>query len=211
MSSFDFDPIGVALKVAALLIAVIGHEIMHGLAALYYGDTTAKESGRLSLNPIAHVDPIGTIALPLMLLLSGSPFLFGWAKPVPIDVHRVLERGHIAMVVVSLAGVVFNLLLALIAAQLITFDDPSVLDRFLIYLVLWNVVLAVFNLLPIPPLDGANAISHLSAAFGIYAIGSFFNKIGMWGMVILVVILMTDLKLPIFLAMDSIMKLMFNI
>ncbi|MDR2905963.1 MAG: site-2 protease family protein [Helicobacteraceae bacterium] len=201
--------------IAALLIAVIGHEIMHGLAAFAFGDRTAKDAGRLSVNPARHIDPLGTIVLPLVLYLSGTPFLFGWAKPVPIDGKKVLERGgHKAMVVVALAGVAFNLLLAFVAAQFLNEIAPAselnkmpFLDQFISYLIIWNVILAVFNLLPIPPLDGSNALAHICAYFGIYSVGRFFARIGMWGMVILIVILMTDLKLPIFWLMEAILSL----
>jgi Zn-dependent protease len=203
-----FDLLKVVAMVVALMIAIIGHEIMHGRAALFYGDTTAQSAGRLSLNPLKHIDPMGTIAVPAMLLLSGAPFLFGWAKPVPINVWRVLQnRGHMAMVVVSLAGIFYNLLVAFLAAQLIGFAAPeSFVQMLLLYLVLWNVVLAVFNLLPIPPLDGSNAIAHLASAFGHHGIGRFFERVGMWGFVVLIVILMTDLRLPLFGAMDWLIR-----
>ncbi|GHV03299.1 peptidase [Campylobacterota bacterium] len=206
MSVFDFDIDDAIIKIVTLLIAVIGHEIAHGVAALGYGDTTAKDMGRLSLNPIRHIDPVGTIVLPLMLLLSGSPFLFGWAKPVPINSWRVLERGQMAMVVVSLAGIAFNLALAFLASLLISPIDSSLFDYFLFYLIMWNVVLAVFNLLPIPPLDGSNAIAHLAAAFGVYGIGRFFERVGMWGMIVVVVILMTNLKVVIFAPMEFLIE-----
>lgn len=202
-----FDLIKIAAMIAALLVAIIGHEIMHGRAALFYGDTTARDEGRLSLNPLKHIDPVGTIAVPAFLLVTGAPFLFGWAKPVPVNVWRVLERGQMAMVVVSLAGIFFNLLVAFLAAQLIGFAAPgSFVQQLLFYLLLWNVVLAVFNLLPIPPLDGANALAHFAAALGFGGIGRFFDRVGMWGMAVLVLILMTDLRIPLFSAMDWLIR-----
>lgn len=202
-----FDLIKIAAMIVALMVAIIGHEIMHGRAALFYGDTTARDAGRLSLNPLKHIDPMGTIAVPALLLISGAPFLFGWAKPVPINVWRVLERGQMAMVVVSLAGIFFNLLVAFVAAQLIGLAAPaSFVQQLLFYLILWNVVLAVFNLLPIPPLDGANALGHFAAALGFEGIGRFFDRVGMWGMVVLVVILMTDLRFFLFGAMDWLIR-----
>ena len=207
----DFDLGRVVAMVIALLISVIGHEIMHGAAAYRYGDTTAKEQGRLSLNPLKHIDPIGTIVLPLMLILSNAPILFGWAKPVPVDVHRVLQRGNMAMVVVSLAGVAFNFTLAFLAAQFIELgtEELAFIDLLLMYLVMWNVVLAVFNLLPIPPLDGSNALAFLASAAGYDGLGRFFARFGgMWGMVALVVILMTDLRIPLFWLMNKIIEFM---
>ncbi|MDR1451516.1 MAG: site-2 protease family protein [Helicobacteraceae bacterium] len=214
MNLFDgFDPIRVLGMVLALLIAVIGHEIMHGAAAYMFGDSTAKKQGRLSLNPIRHIDPLGTIVLPLLLLFSGANFLFGWAKPVPIDVRRVLERGNGAMVVVSLAGVAFNLFAAFLAANLLDMlfsadGEPNLLFFLLLYLVIWNVVLAVFNLLPVPPLDGANALAYIASGFGFYGVARVFNRIGAYGFIILALILLTDLKIPLIMAMRSLIDLM---
>jgi Zn-dependent protease len=214
--SEGFDLFRIVAMVGALLFAVIGHEIMHGAAALLFGDTTAKDRGRLSLNPIKHIDPIGTIALPLLLLLSGSGFLFGWAKPVPIDVRRVLERGNMAMVAVSLAGIAYNLILAFCAARLLDFGSletaaqPDFWQYFLFYLIAWNVVLAVFNLLPIPPLDGSNALAFSAAALGFYGVGRFFSRVGSWGFILLLLILATDLNAPLFIAMEAILKFMIS-
>jgi Zn-dependent protease len=197
----------IAAQIFALLIAIIGHEIMHGAAAYYYGDLTAKMEGRLSVNPIRHVDLLGTIVLPILLLLSGSPFLFGWAKPVPIDVRRVLLRGNMAMVVVSLAGIFYNLVLAIGCALILNFfgeSMPDFLIYLLIYLTMWNIILAIFNLLPIPPLDGSNAIAYGAAALGFYGVARFFNHIGMYGFIILVVVVAAGLTKPIFRFMYAI-------
>ena len=204
-----FDLFKIVAMIVALLVAIIGHEIMHGRVALFFGDTTAKDAGRLSINPISHIDPIGTIVVPLMLVASGSGILFGWAKPVPVNGRKVLEKGQMAMVAVSLAGIIYNLTVAFLAAQFLQISEPnSFVQMLLLYLVLWNVVLAVFNLLPIPPLDGSNAMSHLFAHFGNYKVGLFFEKIGNMGMVILLVILLTDLKYVLFSVMDFVIKLM---
>jgi Zn-dependent protease len=211
------ESIRLALMIVALFLSVIGHEIAHGAAALFFGDTTARDMRRLSLSPINHIDPVGTIALPLLLYVSGAPFLFGWAKPVPINVNVVLRRGHMAMVAVSLAGIVFNLILAFIAAQILKADiavmsiDTLTLplfDQFLVYLIKWNAVLAVFNLLPIPPLDGSNAVTHVFAKFGVYSVGNFFYRVRMWGMVIIVIIFMTDLSRLFAYAVNSVLKLL---
>lgn len=210
MSFFEgFDPVKTVAMIVALLIAIIGHEIMHGRVALYFGDTTAKDAGRLSINPISHIDPMGTIFVPLLLLMTGSGLLFGWAKPVPVNVRKVLQRGQMAMVAVSLAGIAYNLIVAFVAAQFLDLNaTASFTQIFLFYLVLWNVVLAIFNLLPIPPLDGSNALAHLFAHFGNYKVGAFFERVGNMGMVILLVILLTDLKYILFSAMDFVVKLM---
>ncbi|MDR2638830.1 MAG: site-2 protease family protein [Helicobacteraceae bacterium] len=213
----SFNIAMIAAQIIALLIAIIGHEIMHGAAAYAFGDTTAKDEGRLSVNPIKHIDPIGTIALPLLLLVSGSGFLFGWAKPVPIDTRRVLERGgNKAMVVVSLAGVAYNLALACLAAWALRAlfaptDEVNFLSCLLLSLLMWNVILAFFNLLPIPPLDGANAVAFAAAGIGFYGVARAFNRVGMYGFIILMLILMTDLKIPLLAAMKAVIDFMLGV
>jgi len=108
--------------VLALMIAIIGHEIMHGYVAYRYGDNTAKYQGRLSINPIVHVDIVGTIIVPAVLFFSGAPFMFGWAKPVPIFIPTVIRNGgYKAAIHVSLAGIAYNFTLALICAGVLSF------------------------------------------------------------------------------------------
>jgi len=191
----------------AFLIAIIGHEIMHGLVAKYYGDDTASKEGRLSINPLKHIDPFGSIVFPLVLFLSQklagveSPIVFGWAKPVPVNVFKVVERGgYIGAFNVSIAGVAYNLVIALIASSLLGFfADPSgIVSAFLymlmLYLVVVNVILAVFNMFPIPPLDGANAVKYLALQFKWYEIAKFYNKIEPYGMIILMIVLFTPIS-----------------
>lgn len=191
----DIDIVKIVASIIALAIAIIGHEIMHGYVAYRYGDTTAKDAGRLSLNPIVHVDPIGTIALPLILFVTGAPFLFGWAKPVPIDAYRVLRNGgYFGMFNVSMAGIFFNIFMAVAASALLGLNDSLWVNAILLQLVVYNVILAMFNLLPIPPLDGSKALSYLGVMFGVSKIAEFFYKIERWGMVILVVFLLSPLS-----------------
>lgn len=150
-----------ALSIIILLFSVILHEVAHGLMALKFGDHTAERAGRLTLNPIPHIDPIGTILLPLLLKLSGSPILFGWAKPVPINPLNFsdVKKGEL---LVALSGVGANFLLAISSAVLlhileVTFPNPLLLSL-TYYGVYINLVLTIFNLLPIPPLDGSKVI-----------------------------------------------------
>ena len=145
--------------VLPLVIAITFHEAAHGFVAYAYGDDTAWNLGRVSFNPLRHIDPFGTLILPAMLLLSHSPFLFGYAKPVPVN-FRALREPRIGMVMVALAGPGTNILLALVAAaafHLVGFIPAGaarwVADN-LQNALLINVVLAVFNMMPIPPLDG---------------------------------------------------------
>jgi Zn-dependent protease len=157
--------------VGIIVPSIILHEISHGWVALLFGDDTAKRAGRLSLNPVRHIDPFGTVILPVLLAVSGAG-VFGWAKPVPVNVRRLRNpRQH--SLYVSLAGPATNLLIAAVAALMlrslsavVTVGDRFVIDddvvvRVLFYLGLLNVLLALFKLLPIPPLDGSAIVERL--------------------------------------------------
>ncbi|NOZ65463.1 MAG: site-2 protease family protein, partial [Alphaproteobacteria bacterium] len=142
-----------------LLLAITLHEAAHAWAANKLGDNTAKMLGRVSFNPFVHVDPFGTVLLPIILLMSGAPFLFGYAKPVPVNFSR-LNNPRRDMVLVALAGPAANILLVICAALLLHIVGflPAMAGDWLLknifFAIQINAVLAAFNMLPIPPLDG---------------------------------------------------------
>ena len=153
-----------------LVVAVILHEISHGVVALWFGDRTAKEAGRLTLNPVPHIDPFGSIVLPAMGAIVGLP-VFGYAKPVPVNPNR-LHKPRRDMLYVSLAGPATNLTLMLIAAigaRLLYENGPNVLfydqlplgTRIVFTFAVVNLLLGLFNLLPIPPLDGSALLERV--------------------------------------------------
>ena len=142
------------LNLPGLFIAIVFHELAHGLMAYWLGDNTAKNAGRLTLNPIKHIDPMGFL---FMLI-----FRFGWAKPVPINPNNFKKRKR-ATILVSIAGVVTNFIIAIIAAFIISFvpiNNPILKDVIKIT-ILYNIMLCVFNLLPFPPLDGSKILASL--------------------------------------------------
>jgi Zn-dependent protease len=145
-----------------LFFSVVIHEIAHGSCALFLGDDTAKREGRLTLNPIVHIDPIGTILLPLILLILtfGQGPIFGWAKPVPINPLNFRDRKW-GIVKVSLAGPLTNLLIAILFSFLARFNFPPQTINFFEIISVYNFAWAFFNLLPFPPLDGFHIIYQI--------------------------------------------------
>lgn len=201
----EVELLKILAMVIALAVSIIGHEIMHGWVAYKYGDMTAKSLGRLKINPLVHIDPVGTILVPTVLFFSGAPFIFGWAKPVPININTVIRNGGSgAAVAVSLAGITYNFLLAALCAAFfpLVVQPESTLGAFLALLlyqsVLINVLLGVFNLWPIPPLDGAQALRYLAEGMNWRSFAAFYDKIYPYGMIILIAVLFTPIATYLF-------------
>jgi Zn-dependent protease len=183
--------ISIGVSVVVLIFSAILHEVAHGYVADRLGDPTARLMGRLTLNPIKHIDPFLSIALPLILIVSGSPIIFGGAKPVPVDPFN-LKEGRKDLALVSLAGPMTNVCLAIIAAILLKgagfLGSTAVMDFIIFFLttvVHYNILLAIFNLLPIPPLDGSKIFSLILPDREAAA----FLSLGQIGMFILFILL----------------------
>ena len=189
-----------AVLIPCLIIAIVFHEVAHGWTALALGDTTARDMGRLTLNPIKHVDPIGTLLVPGALALFGGP-IFGWAKPVPVNARR-LDNPRFGMMAVAAAGPGTNIILALIGAVLFGavagfatnwgYALPEwLLVAFGSFIVI-NVFLALFNMLPIPPFDGSHIVGGLMPRRWAH----LWQKLQAFGMLLLVVLIAATWAFP---------------
>ncbi|MBI4079789.1 site-2 protease family protein [Candidatus Kaiserbacteria bacterium] len=146
--------------IAIIIFSAVIHEVMHGVAADRLGDPTARLQGRLTLNPIPHLDPFGSILLPIILALTNSPIFFGWAKPVPYNPYN-LRPGRFSEAIVAGAGPFSNLAIALLGGLAIRSGVASGFEPVLFLIVVINVMLFLFNLIPIPPLDGSKVLEGL--------------------------------------------------
>lgn len=189
------NPEFLALSIIILLFSIIIHEVMHGLVALKFGDHTAEHAGRLTLNPIPHIDPIGSILLPAVLIVlpiitgGGPGFFIAWAKPVPVNPLNFtnIKLGELW---VSAAGIIANFSLAIIATVLFHLFLPSlglqnIIISLLSFTITVNLILGIFNVFPIPPLDGSKILlSQLP-----YGLAREYEKIAPYGFIILLILL----------------------
>jgi Zn-dependent protease len=188
-----------AFHIAILIMSVVIHEVSHGYAALYLGDTTAKHEGRLTLNPIKHLDPIGSVLVPLLSYTAGG-FIIGWAKPVPYNPYN-LRPGRWSEALVAAAGPASNLSIALVFGLLLRFAGPAGSPAFvsiLTIIVLINIILAIFNLIPVPPLDGSKLLFALFPE-NLQRFREFFERFGIV-LLLFLVFFVGKLILPIVLA-----------
>ncbi|KKR45218.1 MAG: hypothetical protein UT82_C0033G0002 [Parcubacteria group bacterium GW2011_GWB1_40_14] len=191
---------GIFIVLAILILSIILHEIAHGVAALFFGDDTAKRAGRLTLNPLPHIDLLGSIFMPLIGLLLGG-FIIAWAKPVPFNPANFKRNPRLGLFSVAIGGVATNFILAVVAALVakifLSFGQAE-LAQLMVPVVLLNIFLGIFNLIPIPPLDGSKVL---------YAIFNLSNlqqhqiemKIGGFtGFFIIIMLMMFGVLAPVF-------------
>ncbi|MFO7839489.1 MAG: site-2 protease family protein [Desulfosalsimonadaceae bacterium] len=193
------DIVQIVIVLLPLLFSVTIHEVAHGYAAFCFGDPTAKLAGRLSLNPIRHLDPIGSFLLPLILKVSGAPIIFGYAKPVPVNFANLQNKRGGALCVAA-AGVAVNFAAAFACAGILQLIRPlqlhasafaaagQLLVQLLAYSVMINLVLGIFNLIPVPPLDGGRIVSMLLPQ----RLARRFQAIEPFGILVLVALLLTN-------------------
>ncbi len=189
-----------------VVFAITVHEVAHGWVANYLGDSTAKSLGRLTLNPIKHIDPIGTVALPLILVYLGG-FIFGWAKPVPVTWQN-LRSPRRDMAIVAAAGPVANLVMmvlwAILAKIILTIDQtPGPLLQFILVMcsigIIINIILMVLNLLPLLPLDGGRVVTSLLPPH----LAMLYSRLEPFGLIIILVLLITGILANIMMPMVS--------
>lgn len=186
----NFPIVNLLIIFLVIMFSIIAHEIAHGYIAYLSGDNTAKNHGRLSLNPFRHLDPIGVI-VPIILFITGSSFIFGWAKPVPVNYNN-LKNGRLGEFFVSIAGILTNFCIALLGVVLfISLKLNGHLNRNIIFalinLIRFNIMLGIFNLIPIPPLDGSKILASFMPSF----IRNFIFSMDKLGFFILILLLWT--------------------
>lgn len=204
------------LILVPLVLSLTVHEYAHALSAKLLGDDTAERGGRLTLNPIVHADPIGTVLLPLILVIFNAPFGFGWAKPVPVTPQRFSRKVSMrtGMLIVSAAGPLSNLVMAFISAGAIsllfhtgTLDPEGAVASLLVQLIVLNIALFVFNLIPVYPLDGQKVLTGLLSYDAAIRFERFSARYGTWLLVGVFVLAQRALFLPVSLIYRSMLTI----
>lgn len=202
--------LAMAVVFVVVLISMIFHELAHGFMAYFLGDDTAKEEGRLTLNPLKHLDPVLSVALPLLLFMTGGP-IFGGAKPVPVN-SKNLKYGVWGMAMVAVAGPLMNFVIAFVAFLVGYYtgwlEAPGLIGVIFDYLVLINLGFGVFNLIPIPPLDGSRVL-YAIAPDGVREAMSGMEKWGIMVVLLLVVVFPSFISMIMGGAMEGILRFFF--
>jgi Zn-dependent protease len=205
------------ITIAVLIISIVLHEVAHGYAANWLGDPTARLAGRLTINPVSHIDLMGSIIIPAMLFLTQADFMFGWAKPVPYNPYN-LRNQHWGEAFVAFAGPGANFLLAIIFAVLINLSGTLSLSSSFVelasYIVFINVFLGCFNLIPFPPLDGSKVIEPLlplKLRIRFRALGDSMGRLGILGSVLILTVFVFVLAQPFFYFVRGITEFVINL
>lgn len=198
------DPIQIAI-IIALILSVVIHEMAHGYAANWLGDPTARLQGRLSANPLVHLDPLMSVILPGLLVLSGSPILFGAAKPVPYNPYNFNKYQKWGEAIVAAAGPAANIGIAIVFAILLRSADALNLSQTFVelsfYIIMLNIFLAFFNLVPIPPLDGSKILPRLlpySLSIKYDTFRNYFERNAGMGFILVIILFVVVLGGPIY-------------
>lgn len=212
----------ILILIVVLTISIVGHEIAHARVAAKYGDDTAKLLGRLSINPIKHIDFIGTLIVPALMYLAGG-VLFGWAKPVPVRMQKVFDNGgHKACIAVALAGISYNILLTISAtiafklvlpllSNIISSDTLRYFAMAVDMTIRINLILALFNLYPLPQLDGSKVLTYLLDWVGAHDLANKFAGLDRFGFIILAIIILSPLSSIIFSPIYTLVNLFYSI